>query len=170
MSQPETFHSIFARNCEVRHVDKATAGAFLRENHLYGDAVCRYRYGLFVSRYSGIEAKEGYEGEHPFPVGTLVAVATFSNARHWNRENAAWRSCQWIRYASVKGTRVLGGMGKILERFIGEIHPDDIMTYAPLEHYSGDVYRTLGFKEEGIKTFGENSSVKFRLTVTGEQR
>lgn len=164
MTGPSSFHRIYARNCEVRHIDKATAGAFLTGNHLYGDALCRYRYGLFVARYSGEENRPGAEC-HPYPVGTLVAVATFSNARHWNREDWSIRSCQWIRYASLKGVRVLGGMGKLLSAFVDEVKPDDVMTYAPLEHFTGEVYRTLGFVSEGVKTFGENSSEKFRLVV-----
>lgn len=166
MSQPEHFHSIFARNCEIRRIDKKTSADFLNAHHLYGDALCKYRYGIFVARYSGAEQAGKDSVEHPYPVGTLVAVATFSNARHWNKDNHQWRSCQWIRYASLEEVRVIGGMGKVLEHFIDEVHPDDIMTYAPLEHFTGEVYEKLGFVNEGIKEFGENSSVKYRLTVT----
>lgn len=166
MSYPEHFHSIFARNCIVRRIDKAAARQFLDSYHKYGYALCKYRYGIFVERYSGKEMEA--DSQHPYPVGTLVAVATFSNARHWNKENKEYRSCQWIRYASLPEVRVAGGMGKVLQHFIEEIHPDDIMTYAPLEHYSGEVYRQLGFVEEGIKTFGENRSMKFRLRLNAD--
>jgi len=163
MSYPEIFHSIFARNCSIKRIDKTVARDFLEKNHLYGYALCKYHYGIFVERYSGAEMSP--DAAHPYPIGTLVAVAAFSNARHWDKEDGSIRSCQWIRYASLKGVRVLGGMGKILGHFIDEVHPDDIMTYAPLEHYTGETYLQLGFVSEGIKEFGENKSEKFRLRL-----
>lgn len=168
MSLPEKFHSIFARNCEVRRIDKATAAAFLDSHHLYGDCNAKYRYGIYVKRYSGAENKNPAETEHPYPIGTLVAVATFSNARKWNKDGREIRSYEWLRYASLPEIRVIGGMGRILSTFIEEVHPDDIMSYAPAEHYEGEVYDTLGFVREGIKTFEESgsSSIKFRLKLT----
>lgn len=164
MSYPEHFHSIFARNCEIRHIEKPVAASFLAAHHLYGDASCRYRYGIYVSRYSGAEMRP--DAEHPYPVGTLVAVAEFSSARSWQKGDKTIRSYEWVRYASLPDVRVIGGMGKILQTFIDEMHPDDIMSYAPAEHYEGEVYSTLGFEKVGIKQFGENSSIKYRLKLT----
>lgn len=159
MTGPTEFHSIFARNCELRRLEKAEAAAFLDKNHLYGNALCRHRYGLFTKRHTG-------ESEADYPAGTLVAVATFSNARVWEKDGKPWHSYQWIRYASLKGTRVIGGMSKLLGAFIDEVHPDDVMTYAPKEHFSGEVYTSLGFIQEGVKCFeGGGESLKFRLRV-----
>lgn len=165
MSSPERFHSIFARNCEIRHIDKPEAAAFLNANHLYGDASCRYRYGIFVSRYSGAEMRDP-QAEHPYPVGTLVAVAEFSSARRWVKGERTISSYEWVRYASLPEIRVIGGMGKILDTFIREVGPDDIMSYAPAEHYDGEVYTTLGFRQVGVKRFGDSSSIKYRLVLT----
>ncbi|MDD7532496.1 MAG: hypothetical protein SPK30_05760, partial [Candidatus Cryptobacteroides sp.] len=175
MTGPEKFHSIFARNCEIRRIDKAQASAFLNAYHRYGDCAAACRYGIFVSRYSGAEgcAEEncaeggcaegdvgnwaaGVELRHPYPIGTLVAVATFSKARRWTKDDADGEpqvicSYEWLRYASLPEVRVLGGMGRVLARFIGEHHPDDIMTYGPLRHFSGEVYESLGFVCEGVK-------------------
>jgi len=145
------FHSIFARNCEVRRIDKVTAMEFLEDNHSYGDAACKYRYGLYVYRYSGKENKKDYEGEHPYPIETLVAVAEFSNARKWKKGDKNILSYEWIRYASVPGVRVVGGMGKMLSTFIEEVSPDDLMSYADLEWSDGRAYRELGFEEDGLK-------------------
>ena len=163
MSKPEIFHSIFARNCEVRHIDKATASQFLSANHLYGDCASRYRYGIYVSRYSGAEMRSE---DHPYPVGTLVAAACFSSARKWLKGEVTIRSYEWVRYASLPEVRVVGGMGKVLQTFVDEVRPDDVMSYAPAEHYEGEVYRKLGFKKVGIKQFGESSSIKYRLKLT----
>ena len=82
--------------------------------------------------------------------------------------------------------RVVGGMGKLLNAFIVERHPDDIMTYAISTSVpgrpqrdgldsEGNVFRKLGFIEESRRTFpsrikGEegrlSTSIKFRLKLT----
>ena len=113
MSGPEKFHSVFARNCEIRRIDRELAASFLNACHLYGDCAAAYRYGLFVSRSPGgvkgaaeggamgcvaegaeggaMGAAEGVavgaaEGRQTYPVGTLVAVASFSKARRWSKK------------------------------------------------------------------------------------
>lgn len=222
MSGPEKFHSVFARNCEIRRIDRELAASFLNACHLYGDCAAAYRYGLFVSRSPGgakgaaegaavgsaegcaggcsegcvsegaeggamgaaegcsegcvAEGAEGgamgaAEGRQTYPVGTLVAVASFSKARRWskkgeNGEQETICSYEWLRYASLPELRVLGGMGRILARFIEDFHPDDIMSYVPLRHFSGEVYESLGFVSEGVKVFenGEQSR-KYRLKL-----
>ena len=214
MSGPEKFHSVFARNCEIRRIDRELAASFLNACHLYGDCAAAYRYGLVVSRSPGgakgaavgsaegsaegvavgcaegcaggcsegcvSEGAEGgamgaavgcAEGRQTYPVGTLVAVASFSKARRWskkgeNGEKETICSYEWLRYASLPELRVLGGMGRILARFIEDFHPDDIMSYVPLRHFSGEVYESLGFVSEGVKVFenGEQSR-KYRLKL-----
>ena len=190
MSGPEKFYSVFARNCEIRRIDRELAASFLNACHLYGDCAAAYRYGLFVSRSPGgakgaaegaaeggaMGAAEGVavgaaEGRQTYPVGTLVAVASFSKARRWskkgeNGEQETICSYEWLRYASLPELRVLGGMGRILARFIEDFHPDDIMSYVPLRHFSGEVYESLGFVSEGVKVFenGEQSR-KYRLKL-----
>lgn len=149
LSHLEIFSPIYARNCEVRKIDKKTAGDFLNANHSYGDASCRYRYGLFLKRYTGHTAA-GATDSHISP-GTLVAVATFSNARKWVKADKVIRSYEWTRYASLPEVRLSGGMGKMLNEFIRDVDPDDIMTYADLEWSEGKVYEQLGFVLEGIK-------------------
>ena len=140
------FTQIYARNCEVRKIDKSTAAEFLNENHSYGDAKCRYRYGLYLKRHTGHNA-----GSMEITSGTLVAVATFSNARKWIKGDKTIRSYEWTRYASLPGIRLSGGMGRLLKVFIEDVKPDDIMTYADLEWSEGKVYETLGFVLEGVK-------------------
>ena len=142
----QIFTQIYARNCEVRKIDKQTAAEFLAANHSYQDASCRYRYGLYLKRHTGHNA-----GHVDIAAGTLVAVATFSNARKWIKGEKTIRSYEWTRYASLPGVRLSGGMGKILKVFIEEVNPDDIMTYADLEWSPGKVYEALGFKKEGHK-------------------
>ena len=197
-----TSRTVFARNCEVRKIDRNTADVFLDAHHLYGSASCRDCYGLFRRRATGAAELRSLAGGDfvasealmpekgrdlaVIPEG-LVAVATFSNARRWEKQGRIVSSYEWVRYASLSDTRVIGGMGKLLKAFIADRHPDDIMTYAISTAVTGrpqrdgvdsdgNVYRKLGFIEESHRTFssrikGEennlSTSIKFRLKLTG---
>lgn len=151
---------IFARNCSVRRIDKLTAAAFLNANHRLGVTGGRYRYGLFVRRTTGVS-------ELKIPAETLVAVAIFSNARRWDKGGRRISSYEWIRYASLEGLRVVGGMSKLLNAFIDEVSPDDIMSYADADYPDGgDVYTKLGFVEEARVEREGYTDIKYRLKLT----
>ena len=139
---------VYARNCEVRRIEKKEAAAFLAEHHSYGNASCRYHYGMFLKRHTGHNADSGVGWPEP---GTLVAVAQFSNARKWVKGEKEIRSYEWTRYASLSGVRISGGMGRMLKTFIEDVKPDDIMSYADLEWSWGEAYSQLGFTLEGQK-------------------
>lgn len=109
---------IYARNCEVRRIDRTVAEPFLQSFHRLGYTRCRHLYGLYVTRGEDI------------PLGTLVAVAGFSAPRIWRKGERDIRSCEWVRYASLEGIGVDGGMGKLLKAFIEDVRPDDVMSYA----------------------------------------
>ena len=147
-------NGIFARNCEARKIDRMTADAFMNANHAYGAAACRHCYGLFEKKS-----------------GTMVAAAAFSNARRWRKKIAGedgWteiRSFEWVRYASLAGTRVAGGMGKVLNRFVKDLSPDDVMSYADTEWSGGAVYEKLGFEAEGSR-----QPVMFRINTESWER
>ena len=130
--------------------ERAVAAAFLSQTHSYGDALSRFRYGLFVERVTGekgqLRETKDLPGSQP---GDLVAVATFSKARNRVIDGRRVRSHEWVRYASLPGVRVEGGMGKLLEAFVSEVHPEDVMTYADLEWSDGRAYRELGFTLAG---------------------
>lgn len=152
------FTHVFARNCEVRKLHKGEAADFMDKWHSYGDAACRYRLGLFLKK-----PEQGANGE--LQPGEMVAAATFSNGRLMERGGKYYRSYQWIRYASLPDVRVTGGMGKIMKHFLDEVIAGDqddrstdrfggwdIMSYADLEWSDGNVYRSLGFADEGLKS------------------
>ena len=148
----EIFEQAYARNCEVRRIEKSEAEVFLNENHSYGYAACKYRYGLFLKRHTGhIAAELSVNGSADCRKGKLIAVATFSNARKWIKNGMEIKSYEWTRYASLPEIRVSGGMGKLLKSFIKDVQPDDIMSYADLEWSEGSVYSQLGFTLEGEK-------------------
>lgn len=156
MKDGEIFIRIYARNCIVKRIEKAEAAKFLGSYHNLGYTDCRYHYGIFVTE----------KDRSSFESGTLVAAAGFSNARKWKKNGTIIKSYEWIRYASLPQTRVLGGMGKILQTFIDDVKPDDIMSYADTAWSGGNVYKKLGFKEEGLKKFPNGGeSRKFRLKL-----
>ena len=155
----DNLRNVFARNCRVERIGKTEASAFLDANHRLGSTGGRYYYGLFVTRSTG-------EAESVLPEETMVAVAAFSNARRWTKGDRQVSSYEWIRYASLEGVRVVGGMGKMLEHFIKEVKPDDVMSYADTRWPdSGNAYRKLGFVSEG--KFERKGWVceKFRFTL-----
>lgn len=121
---------IFARKCTVAAISEEIASKFLDKNHLLGSARCRYRYGLFFKK-------------------SLVAVATFSQARPMIRESGVLSSFEWVRYASLGSARVVGGMGRLMDYFVKMAEPQEIMTYADIDWSCGDVYKKLGFKFAG---------------------
>ena len=74
-------------------------------------------------------------------------------------------SYEWVRYASLPGIRVVGGMGKLLNAFIQERYtriqpgtPMEIMTYSDTEWGNGEVYLKLGFRYAG-----ERPSVEYHV-------
>ena len=152
LAHMEKFRQAYARNCEVRRIGKTEAAEFLEANHSYGYASCRYHYGLFLKRHTGhIAAETEEEGGSSGNSDRIIAVATFSNGRKWMKEGKEIRSYEWTRYASLPDMRISGGMGKMLRKFISDVNPDDIMSYADLEWSQGEVYRRLGFSLEGKK-------------------
>ena len=161
LARLERFTSVFARKCKVLSGRGNAAmpdlvNDFLRKHHTYSTAKCRYRYAL------------EYEGQ-------IVAVATFSEGRPMVRkideplvnvpkdeqEDASiliFDSYEWIRYASLPGVRVVGGMGRLLKAFVEERYsriepgtPLEVMTYSDTEWGNGEVYEKLGFKYAGSR-------------------
>lgn len=149
---------VFARNCGVRRINAETAAAFLERNHIYGAVKAPFRLGLFRSRSTG-------RSEAPMDLTPqLVAVAMFSEGRRMDDGISSCGTCisyEWERYASVRGLRVTGGMGRLLEAFVQERRhegaegPLEVMTYADLEWYDGRSYARLGFEERGCRPLVE---------------
>ena len=140
------FRKIFARKCDIRRIDAVTAAAFLDLHHSYGTAKAKYKYGMFLG-------------------DELVAVSLFSSPRTIPRDiegrKVPLRSFEWVRYASLSGSRISGGMSRMLARFVEDTAPDEVMTYADLEWSDGAVYSRMGFHEAGLRepvTFWVNPS------------
>jgi hypothetical protein len=165
-----TFTRLHARHCIIKRIDKPTADNFLEINHLQGTVNAKLRYGLFlkpqyVERFGvvGEDINLGKRNEK-WSVETLttadkqqsnnsitqqsilVAVATFSGGRTMKEgERAGTRSYELIRFASLKGYVVVGGMDKLLKAFTEEHTVHDIMSYADRDWSDGRSYDKLGF-------------------------
>jgi hypothetical protein len=143
------FKKINGRHCFVERIDKNYSSKFLNNNHLQNSVKAKFQYGLFLkSQYS-----EKFLGIKPSqnPENILVAVATFSGGRAMKfGERAGQRSYELLRFASLAGYVVVGGLDKLLQEFIKEHQPDDIMTYADADWSDGRSYKVLGFDEMGM--------------------
>lgn len=100
---------IYARNCEVKEINKKTKSKFLNEYHLQGNDKSKVAYGLYYKN-------------------NLVSVATFGKLRlnmgHKTSESDVWELYRFC------GENVIGGFSKLLKRFIGEQKPQKIITYS----------------------------------------
>jgi hypothetical protein len=119
--------TIFARNCEVKKVNKLQAEAFINQNHLLGYLNAYYKYALF------------FDNE-------IIAIATFSKGRKMNRLEANKRSFELISFCCKKNISVTGGLSKLLKAFITDLQPGDIMTYVDKDWSEGKAYLKIGFK------------------------
>lgn len=152
------FTRLHARHCIVERIDKPTADNFLEINHLQGSVKAKFKYGLFlkpqyVERFIGNIVCLGdpvNTDNTPFKTTEpkLIAVATFSGGRMMKvGERAGTRSYELIRFASLKGYVVVGGMDKLLKAFTKEHEPDDIMSYIDRDWSDGRSYDKLGFEK-----------------------
>jgi hypothetical protein len=145
LSQQDIIHSqlsslakktkvVFARNTFAKRISQPMANDFLNQHHLGGSPNARYKYGLFHKK-----SKE------------LLGVATFSAPRKFIRGKEIYRSYELVRYGSQLNTTITGGLSKLLKTFIKEVQPDDIMTYADRDWWTGRSYAPLGFKMVEVK-------------------
>jgi len=138
------FIRLHARHCFIERIDKPTTDNFLEINHLQGSVKAKFKYGLFLKpqyfERFGMVMEDTDKGKK------LIAVATFSGGRTMKEgERKATRSYELIRFASLKGCVVVGGMDKLLKTFTIEHQPDDIMSYADRDWSDGRSYEKLGF-------------------------
>lgn len=137
-----TFKRLNARHCFIERIDKPTSDKFLNDNHLQGSVSVKFKYGLFL-KPQYVEKYLANQGA----TKQLIAVATFSGGRLMKEENRkGQRSYELIRFASLRGYAVMGGMDKLLKAFELEHNPDDIMSYTDRDWSDGRSYEILGFE------------------------
>lgn len=115
---------IYARNTDIRLVNKEDLRVFLNDNHLQG--YCSS--GINIGLYSKVNNE-------------LLEVMTFGTPRFNNKYE--W---ELIRLCTKKGYIVVGGTEKLFKHFIKEYKPVNIVSYCNISKFDGEVYYKLGFK------------------------
>ncbi|MCU0339181.1 MAG: hypothetical protein MUE30_04800 [Spirosomaceae bacterium] len=157
-------HRIPARLTRAQRIDKPTLDDFLQKNHLQITTNAKYKYGLFLpeKHFSKVKyeitnnneahslnfltSNSALQTARAAPLNLLVAAASFSGGKTIVREGQNYRSFELIRFCSLCDFTVVGGLDKLLQAFIYEHHPDDIMTYADRDWSDGASYEKLGFE------------------------
>lgn len=121
---------IWARKCIIKEIESKKSFEFLEVNHLQGGINSSIKYGLY------------YNDE-------LVSVMTFGKSRiSLGHKNNKW---ELYRFCSLLNTSVIGSFSKMLNRFINDYNPNEILTYANRDWslIKNNVYLNNKFKYEG---------------------
>jgi hypothetical protein len=139
---------VFARNCEVKRIEKKIAEKFLNEYHLMNSADCAFAYGLFFKE-------------------EILAVCTFSKGRKMDRLPAHKRSYELIRFCCTNGITVTGGLSKIVKTFCKEKEAGDVMTYIDPDFSLGGSYLKAGFRriENASEAKNKHNNIKLVYTI-----
>lgn len=132
MSKLNLNAKIHARKCKIKEVTKKESSLFLDNNHLQGNCVDKYRYGLY---YENI----------------LVSLITFGLKRNSlgnkNKEDDVY---ELVRFCNKNYINVIGGFSKLLKYFIKNHNPKKIETFADIRWSGIDpqetVYHKTGFE------------------------
>lgn len=116
-------HKVNGRSCTVRRIDdRQLVMRFLDDNHLQQSDASTIWYGLW------------HRGE-------LISVMTFCVPRY----NKLFQY-EISRFCTKCGVVVRGGASKMFSRFIRDLRPTNVVTYADLRYATGAVYANMGFK------------------------
>lgn len=118
--------SFHGRKAKIFAIDAKEALQFLTAHHLQGYVKAKYSYGLF----NGDE---------------IIAVATFSETRPMKHKGSNYHSVELVRFASIAGLTIVGGLSKLIKHFLKQIKVDDLMTYADRDWSLGKSYDKLDF-------------------------
>ncbi len=123
--------TIYGRKCVIKEISKKESTLFLNENHLQGNSIDKYRYGLY------------YNDE-------IVSILTFGKKRKsLGNKSKNENEYELVRFCNKKYTNVIGGFSKLLKYFIKNHLPTKIETFADIR-WSGvnpksTVYYNNGF-------------------------
>ena len=114
-------NKIGARKTELKYIDAKTAMCFHREHHLHSAVGAKHHYGLF------------YQDE-------MVMAASFGK----NRFSKKYQY-ECSRITSHSNYTIVGGVSKLIKRFVETEQPKSIVTFADLRFGDGNVYSKCGF-------------------------
>lgn len=119
---------IYARKCIIREVATSIKTKFLEDNHMQGAVGSALNYGLW------------YNDE-------LVALATFSNKRHFMSNTTHDKDdYELLRYVTKKYINVVGGASRLIKYFILQQTPKSLISFSDNRWGSGNVYKSIGME------------------------
>lgn len=119
--------SYHGRKAKIASLNLRQASTFLGNNHLQGYIKAKHHYGLMDN-------------------DTLIAVASFSDARPMKSKGENYQSAELVRFASTDGLTIVGGLSKLIKHFLKQIKVNDLMSYADRDWSVGKGYDKLGFQ------------------------
>lgn len=128
-------NKINARDCEVKEVSFLDSKQFLEKNHLQGNSVSKYRYGLYYN-------------------DNLVQIITFGKLRRATGRKHIDGSYELIRLCSELNTVVRGGASKLFNHFIKNHNPEHIVSFANRDWSMGNMYEKIGMTNVGYTQVG----------------
>lgn len=117
---------IYARKCDIVITSKQTEEQFINANHYQGYIPSKVCYAL------------KYEDE-------IVEMMTFSAPRY--NKSYDW---ELLRLCTKKDYYVVGGASKLFNAFTDNFPAESVVSYCNRDKFSGNVYKELGFKSNGI--------------------
>lgn len=144
---------IYARKCELKEVTNQVAKDFFEINHLQGSVNSPLNFGLY------------YEGE-------LISVMSFGKLRKSLGQHAKKASFEMYRFCNKLNLSCVGGFSRLLNHFIKDFLPQNIITYANRDwSILQNVYEKNGFVFDSFtpinywyfdKSLKRNHRFKFR--------
>ena len=124
-------NKIYARQCIIKEVSFKESNEFLEKNHIQGNCMSKYRYGLY------------YNNE-------LVSLMTFGAKRKSLGSKSEEGCYELLRFCNKLNTNVVGGASKLLKHFIKTHNPKEIISYCDRRWSQGQLYEKLGFKFDHV--------------------
>ena len=115
-------NKIYARKCIIKEVPYNISRDFLNLNHIQGVCNSNINYGLY------------YKDE-------LVSLMTFGSRSINNSQQL-----ELLRFCNKLNLNVIGGASKLFKHFISNNDFNEIVSFADLSIFDGNLYKILGFE------------------------
>lgn len=122
----KTDNKIYARKCQIKEISFLESKQFLNSNHIQGNCVSKYRYGLYYN-------------------GDLVSLMSFRKLRKCIGSTTNESSYELLRFCNKINTIVVGGASKLFNHFIKTIKPNNVISFCDLRYGTGKLYKKLNF-------------------------
>lgn len=125
---------VYARSLSIRNADNKEAHDFYNANHAQGLSNV-----INAGITYALEDKETHK---------VYCMMSFSHVKFEN-DSMSVGSYELLRFAVLHGHSVIGGASRLLKAFEREYSPKEIISYSDCDLFSGNLYTTLGFLQDG---------------------